>query len=244
VINETLARQFFAGQSPLGHRITFSDPVNPWHTIVGVVRDVRERGYEASAKSGVYFSTAQAPEAWAIPEYLVVRVRRDSNEIAESVRRVIGGVDPAQPIASVRSMDDILDLEVADRHQQMVLLGAFAGLAVVLSSLGLYGLLAYAVTQRSREIGLRVALGATPRAVVTMVAARGFALTAVGLVAGIALAAASTRAMSSVLYGVTATDRPTFAAVVALLGVVAGIASVIPAARASRVDPMVVLRDA
>src|SRR5439155_26922908 len=125
------------GQSPLGHRIKFSEQTNPWFTIVGVVHDMRERGYEASAKPGVYFSTAQAPEAWAVPEYLAVRVRRDPNELSESVRRVIASVDPAQPVAAVRTMADILDLEVADRHQQMVLLGGFAGLAVVLASIGL-----------------------------------------------------------------------------------------------------------
>jgi len=243
VINETLAREVFEGRSPLGHRINFGQSSAPWFTIVGVVRDVRERGYEPALKPGVYFSTAQAPEAWAVPEYLVLRTRRDPADLAESVRRVIAAVDPAQPIASVRTMEDILDLEVADRHQQMVLLGAFAALAVVLSSLGLYGLLAYAVAQRSREIGLRVALGAAPRTVVAMVAAHGFALTAVGLAVGAAAAFAAMRAMRSVLFGITPTDGVTFGAVLVLLGVVACIASVIPAARAARVDPMVVLRD-
>src|SRR5262245_43387190 len=243
VINETLARQFFPNESPVGHRLQFSGSKNPFHTIVGVVRDVRERGYEASMKPGVYFSTAQAPEAWAVPEYLVVRARRDSPELAEAVRRVIADVDPAQPVAAVRSMDDILDLEGADRHQQMVLLAAFASLALVLASLGLYGLLAYAVAQQSREIGLRIALGATPRAVVTMVAARGIGLAVVGLGTGVAVGWAATRAMSGVLYGVPAADVPTFGAVVLLLGAVALIACIVPAARAARVDPMIVLRE-
>ena len=243
VINETLARHFFPGQSPLGHRMNFSRRTNPLFTVVGVVHDVRERGYEASPKPGVYFSTAQAPEAWAVPEYLVVRIRRDPAGLTEPIRRVIASVDPSQPIALVRTMDDILDLEIADRHQHAVLLGAFAALAVALSALGLYGLLAYAVAQRSREIGLRVALGATPRAVVTMVAMRGFGLTTVGLGVGVSVAVASTRAMRSVLYGVTPTDSTTFSAVVSALGLVACVASVIPAARAARVDPMVVLRD-
>ena len=243
VINETLARQFFPGQSPLGYRMHFSVPTNPMFTIIGVVHDVRERGYEASAKPGVYFSAAQAPEAWAVPEYLVVRTRRHPGDLTEAVRRVVASVDPAQPIASVRTMDEILDLEVADRHQQAVLLGAFAGLAVALSALGLYGLLAYLVAQRSREIGLRVALGATPRAIVTMIATRGFGLVVTGLGVGVGAAVASTRAMRSVLYGVAPTDTATFGAVLAVLGVVACAASIIPAARAARVDPMVVLRD-
>jgi putative ABC transport system permease protein len=254
VINETLARQFFSNESPIGHRMQFITSKNPFHTIVGVVRDVRERGYEASMKPGVYFSTAQAPEAWAVPEYLVVRARRpspvgfrpikrDANGLADAVRRVIADADPAQPVAAVRSMDDILDLEVADRHQQMVLLGAFATLALVLASLGLYGLLAYAVAQRSREIGLRIALGATPRAVVRMVAARGLGLTAVGLGSGVAAGWAATRAMSGVLYRVPPTDAATFGGVIVLLGTVALIACIVPAARAANVDPMIVLRE-
>jgi len=243
VINETMARQFFPGESPIGHRMKFGDQASPWHTIVGVVHDVRERGYEPSPKPGVYFAIAQAPEAWAVPEYLAIRARRDPVELADAARRVITSVDPAQPIAALRTMDDILDLDVADRRQQMVLLGAFAALAVGLSSLGLYGLLAFAVAQRSREIGLRVALGATSRAVVSMFALRGVVLTGIGLAAGIAGAFAATRAMRSVLYGVAPTDAATFAAVAALIAVVATVASVIPAFRAARVDPMVVLRD-
>src|SRR4029434_3678761 len=124
-------------------------------------------------KAGVYFSTAQAPEAWAVPEYLVVRARRpspvgfrpikrDANGLADAVRRVIADADPAQPVAAVRSMDDILDLEVADRHQQMVLLGAFATLALVLASLGLYGLLVYGVAQPRRAIGFSIPLCVPP----------------------------------------------------------------------------------
>jgi predicted permease len=243
VINETLQRQFFPDESPIGHRMQMSAPTNPFYTIVGVVRDVRERGYEASLKPGVYLSIAQAPESWAVPESLIVRARRESSELAESVRRVIAGVDPAQPIAAVRSMDDIIDLEVADRHQQMVLLAAFATLAIVLASLGLYGLLAYTVVQRGREIGLRIALGATPRAVVVMVASRGFVLTAIGLSTGVVTGWAVTRAMRSVLYGVSASDLPTFVAVTTLLGLVSLVACVVPAVRAARVDPMVVLRE-
>src|SRR5262249_25551042 len=122
VINETLARHFFPGESPVGHRMRFSEPKNPLFTIVGVVRDVRERGYEPSLKPGVYLSIAQAPEAWAVPEYLVLRSERAPNDLVDSVRRVIAQVDPAQPIAAIRSMEDILDLEVADRHQQAMLL--------------------------------------------------------------------------------------------------------------------------
>ena len=242
VINQTLARVFFPDQSPLGHRIQFSRNTSPFYTIVGVVRDIRERGYEASMKPAVYLSIAQAPEIWAIPDHLVVRTRGNPMDVAESARRAIMSVDPAQPVTAVRSMEEIIDLEVADRHQNMMLLGVFAGLALVLATLGLYGLLAYAVAQRSREIGLRIALGATAREVVTMVAVRGLLLAAAGLALGVAGGWAATRAMTSVLYGVQPTDPSTFAAVVMLLGTVAVVACLVPAARAARVDPMVVLR--
>jgi len=145
-------------------------------------------------------------------------------------------------VSAVRSMDDIIDVDVADRQQQMVLLAAFSALALLLASIGLYGVLSYAVTQRSREIGLRIALGASTGSVMRMVVVRGLLLTAAGLALGLAAAWATTRAMQSVLYGVTAGDPWTFTAVVALLGGTALLASYLPARRASRMDPIAVLR--
>jgi putative ABC transport system permease protein len=243
VINETLARQFFPNESPLGHRIRLTSAANPFHTIVGVVHDVRERGYEASAKPGVYLSIAQTPEAWEPPQYLAIRVQDGFGQLPDSVRRVIAEADSEQPIAAVRSMNDILDLEVADRRQQMVLLGAFGALALLLASLGLYGLLSYGIAQRAREIGVRLALGATRREVVALIAARGLALAATGLIIGALAGWWTTRAMTAVLFGVQANDPGTFVAVVLLLGTVAVMACVVPAARASRLDAMVVLRE-
>jgi predicted permease len=242
VINDTMARRYFPGGSALGHQVRFNSRL-PYHTIVGVVRDVRERGYELEMKPGLYFSFAQTPTSWAIPESLIIRTRGNPGDLAEPARRVIGGVDPDQPVAAVRTMDDIIDLDVADRHQQMLLLGAFAGLALLLASIGLYGVLSYAVTQRSRELGLRMALGASAGSVMRMVVARGLGLTTVGLTLGLALAWVSARALQSLLYGVTAADPATFAAVVGVLGTIALAACYLPARRASRVDPMVVLRD-
>jgi putative ABC transport system permease protein len=142
----------------------------------------------------------------------------------------------------VRTMEEIVDLDVADRHQQMILLGAFAGLALLLASIGLYGVLSYAVAQRSREIGLRIALGATTTSVMRVVVARGLVLTGIGLSIGLALAWATTRALQNVLYGVTAGDPSTYATVVALLASIALLASYLPARRASRLDPIAVLR--
>jgi predicted permease len=242
VINETMAKRYWPNESAVGHRINFGPPnVAPWITVIGVVKDVHEGGYDVAMKPGVYLPASQVRPGG--PDNLIVRVSDDPAQYARQVERVVASVDPAQPVAAVRTMDDIIDLNVADRRQQMVLLVAFGGLALLLVSLGLYGVLAQAVAARSREIGLRMALGATPRSVMTMVIARGVALTAVGTAVGAAAAWGVTRTMNSLLYGVGAADPATFAGVAALLGLVALSACAFPAARAARLDPMVVLRD-
>jgi ABC-type antimicrobial peptide transport system permease subunit len=191
-------------------------------------------------KPGVYVTYSQRPNSQ--PEYLVVRVNGNPEEVADPLRRIVARVDPDQPVSAVRTMDEIVDLDVADRHQQMALLATFASLALLLASLGLYGVLSYAVTQRSRELGLRIALGASAGSVMRMVVARGLSLTILGLTIGLAIAWAATRAMQNLLFGVSAADPSTFAAVVALLGAIALLASYLPARRAARMDPIAVLR--
>ena len=242
VINETFARRYWSSESALGHRVKFGSENAPYHTIVGVVKDVRERGYDVAMKPGVYLPYAQALDTWAVPEILVMRVEGDPRNAAGAARHIIAATDPEQPVAAMRTMDDIIDIEVADRQEQMILLTAFAALALLLASLGLYGVLSYAVTQRSREIGLRIALGATAGNVVRMIIGRGLTLTAVGLAIGIAVAVVATRVMTDLLYGVAATDRSTFAAVVGVVGTVAVAACIVPALRAARLDPTRVLR--
>lgn len=239
VVNETLARQFLPNQSALGHRIQFG-PDTPWFTIVGVVKNVLERGYEQDDKPGVYVSASQVAGS---PANLVVRVSGDPLSYAGIVQRVIHDVDPGQPVRLVRPMSDIVDVTVADRRQQTTLLAAFGGFALLIAGIGLYGLLAQTVATRSREIGLRVALGATWRSVVTMVLSRGIVLTAAGLALGGVVAWMATRAMQTLLYGVVAGDPVTFVSVLVLLAAVAATACLVPALRAARVDPMVVLRD-
>ena len=243
IINETFAKRFWRNESALGHRLNMGERTPVWRTIIGVVQDVRERGYELEMKPGVYIPYPQILDTWAQPENIMVRTKTDPSAIAASVRRVIASVDPEQPVAAVRTMDEVLDRDVEDRTQQMTLLSAFASLALLLASIGLYGVLSYAVTQRSREIGLRMALGASARTIVGMVVTRGLALTAAGLAIGLVLASAATRAMRTMLYGVDAFDPSTFAAVAALLCAIAALACWIPARRASRVDPIVVLRE-
>jgi putative ABC transport system permease protein len=239
VVNETLARRFLLDGPALGRRISFG-PKEPSYTVVGVVKNVLERGYEQEEKPGVYLSAAQAQ---GFGSNLVVRVTGDPLSYAPAVQRIIQQVDPDQPTRLVRSMNEIITLSVGDRRQHTALLVMFGTLAMIIAALGLYGLLAQTVSARGREIGIRIALGATWKSVIAMVMSRGMALTATGLAAGALIAWAVTRAMSALLYGVDAGDPLTFAAVAGLLGVVSIAACAIPAIRASRVDPMMVLRD-
>jgi predicted permease len=241
VVNETLAKHFIASGSALGHQLRFGPSGQPLYTIVGVVRDVHERGYELAMKPGVYVPTPQIPDG--VSDFLIVRTSGDAMAVSPAVQKIIAGVDPSQPVSDVKTMDAIVDLTVADRRQQTILLVGFGGLALLLAAIGLYGMLAYAVAGARREIGVRMALGATRQRVMTMIVGRGLGLTAVGMLLGAAGAWAVTRTMSTLLYGVGATDPSTFASVTAILGLVALTACAVPAARASRVDPMAVLRD-
>jgi len=225
--------------TPLGERLRIAGVA---YTIVGVVADVRERGYERSQKPAVYLSFGQALTTWAQPEYLVVRTAGQPEAVAGAMRQIIAAVDADQPVAAVRTLETIIGLDVADRREQLILLGSFAALALLLASIGLYGVLSYAVAQRSREIGLRLALGATTGAVMRMVLRRGAALTGGGLALGAAFAWAAGRAMASVLRGVSGSDPATYAAVAALLATIGVLASYLPARRAARLDPSDVLR--
>jgi putative ABC transport system permease protein len=241
IVNETLARHYWPNGGAIGHHVSFG-PGNLQRTIIGVVADVHERGYDIAMKPGVYVPITSLDMDWG-PDTLVIRTKGEPASIAPAVRRVVASVDPDQPISNLRTMDEIVDLNVADRQQQMTLLGAFAALALILASIGLYGVLSYAVTQRSREIGLRMALGASAASVIRMIVGRGLALTGIGLAIGLVSAWAATRAMKNLLYGVAATDPLTFVSVAALLALIALIACYAPARRASRVDPIVVLRE-
>ena len=242
VINETFARRHWPHESPLSHRISLNFPTPVWRTIIGVVADVRERGYELEMKPGVYLPFVQFPGTWARPDTIAVRTKSDPLSLAGAIRQIIGSMDPEQPISAVRTMDEIINQQVADRLQQMTLLGIFAGLALLLASVGLYGVLSYVVMQRSREIGLRMALGASASNVTWMIVVRGLTLAGLGLGIGVAGVWTLTRAMKSLLYGVGATDPATFGMVTGLLAAIAVTACWIPARRAARLDPIMVLR--
>jgi ABC-type antimicrobial peptide transport system permease subunit len=215
-------------------------PTAPVYTIVGVIKDIRENGFQAAPRPGYYFTAAQST---ADPDYLVVRTQGRPEDLADAVRRIIARVDPDQPVSAVRTMDDIVDSNVADRRQHMVLLASFATLALLLASIGIYGVVSFAVAQQSRELGLRLALGASRQSVMRLVLGRGLRLMAAGIAIGIAIAWASTRALQSLLFGVGSMDPGTFAAVIACLTATAFAACYLPARRAAHLDPIAALRD-
>jgi predicted permease len=242
VVNEFLAKRHWPGKSAVGRRIRFGDEKESWWTVVGVVRDIRERGLLYAMKPAVYVPVTQVkkPDGFSM---LVVRTSLDPLGAVNMVKGAVWSVDPQQPVFYVRTMDQLMETDVADRTRPMLLLGVFAGLALVLACLGVYGVLAYAVEQRTREIGLRMALGAGPGDVTRMILGRGLKLSVTGLLAGGVLAAGLSALLRTLLYGVTPVAPGIYAATAAALVLVATAACVIPAQRAARVDPATALRN-
>ncbi|HEV8702066.1 MAG TPA: ABC transporter permease [Candidatus Polarisedimenticolia bacterium] len=242
VVSQTLARRYWPGEDPIGRRITFGTDdkgESYWTTIVGVVADVRQKGLHAEPRPEIYVSSMQSPSRYAT---LIVRSGLDPAGLAASVRREVQGVDPDIPLYDVKTMREVLDGSLAARRFNMALLALFAAVAVLLAGVGLYGVLAYMVTQRTHEIGVRMALGARPRDVLRLVVGQGMALALGGVLLGILGALALTRVLSTLLVGVAATDPWTFGIVVPLLSAVALLACYVPARRAARVDPLIALR--
>jgi ABC-type antimicrobial peptide transport system permease subunit len=208
-------------------------------TVVGVVSDVRQAGLQIDPRPAVY--VPQAQEATR-DQAFVLRTAGDPKALAAPARAAVYAVDRDQPVSRVRPMGEIVAQSVAAQRFNMVLLGMFAGLALVLAAVGIYGITAYSVAQRTREMGLRMALGAQPWTVLALVLREAGALALAGLAAGLVLAFAATRVMASLLYGVGATDPATFASVTAALAFVSLFAAWVPGRRATQVDPMVALR--
>jgi len=245
VINETLARRYFGTQNPIGKRIGLSRPID-WREIVGVVRDVRNYGLAEEVKPECYLPFLQnAPDylagsaSWMV---MVVRTESDPLGYVGAIKGALHKIDPDQPIASIRPMTAYLAQSVAQRRFNMLLLAVFAGLALVLAAVGIYGVISYSVAQREREVGIRMALGAQTGDVLGLIVRQGMRPALVGLLAGIFAAAAMTRFMRSLLFQVSAIDPLVFAAVALVLALVAAIACVIPARRATRLDPVIALR--
>ena len=244
VVSESLARQYWPGESALGHRIDTGtgDGSRLWMTIVGVVADIRERGLDFGLKPAVYVPFTQTAIGFFQPSEIAVLTWREPLSIAGELRQAVWSVDPEQPVSRLRPMNAIVDDEFATRSQVLAMLGAFAALSLLLAALGIYAVLSYVVSQKTREIGLRMAIGASQWDVVRNIAGYAARLTFIGLCAGVLLAAAGTRLLSTLLYGVSPLDPRTFAAVAAGLALVALLASYIPARRAATVDPAIALR--
>ncbi|HEX8186126.1 MAG TPA: ABC transporter permease, partial [Blastocatellia bacterium] len=242
IINETIARQFFPGEVPIGKRIKLGradDNREPWLTVVGVVSDVKSAALEADPRPQVYRPFLQF--SWSDLS-LVIRTESDPLQLAATVRNEVKAIDPNQPVANVRTMEQAVTESVARRRFIMLLLALFAAVALMLTVVGLYGVISYSVTQRTHEFGVRLALGAQASDVLRMVVRDGLRLAALGVGIGLAAAFALTRVMASMLFNVSASDPLTYVLVTALLVVVALVSSYIPARRATKVDPMIALR--
>jgi len=244
IINRHLAEQFWPGEDPTGKRLKIgpADSPNPWATVVGVVGNVRQAGLYGELLPELYVPYAQERRPWVAPRDLVVRVNGDSAALTGAVREAVWAVDKDQPVSNVRTMDQVFAAAVSRERFQMLLLALFATLALVLACVGLYGVISYAVAQRTHEIGVRMALGAQSRDVLRLVIRQGMVLTVAGLLLGIGVGLLATRVMADMLFGVTATDAVTFASVGGLLVVVAFLACYVPARRATKVDPLIALR--
>ena len=246
VVSASLLRQAWPGAEGIGRRFTSVVYRDRVFTIVGVVGDIRVRGLERRSEPQVYFAAAQAPDNAFInypPKELVVRADVAPASLLPAVRQIVQRADPEQPISNVRLLEEIVDEQIAPRSVQALVLGGFASAAMLLSAVGLYGLLAFAVSQRLREIGLRMALGATPRAMIGLIMTRGFRLATVGVAAGAAAAYGAGRWMEGLLAGVSPHDPAVFGAAIAVTFGLVLAGTLLPALRASRISPLEAARE-
>jgi putative ABC transport system permease protein len=244
IVNQAFVRRFYPGQDPVGRRVTFDGfdtadrrPVE-WLTIVGVARDTRRSGFEIPVREELYFPLSQNG---AGSMYVFVRTSGAPESVTAPVRAAVTSLDPQLAIALPRTIQDVMASAIAEERFRMTLVAGFAATAMLLAALGVYGLMAFTTTQRLREFGVRLALGATPRRLLLTVMRDGLVLAAAGLVVGLAAAVAAARAMRQMLFGISPFDPVTFGAMAAALLAVAALASFVPARRAMKVDPMVTL---
>jgi putative ABC transport system permease protein len=245
LVSESFAKRKFPGQDPIGRRVRAGPDMGhadkPWATIIGVVGDVKQTSLAVTDPDAFYTTNTQW--AWVDNvQTLVVRTRGDAASLAPAIRRAIWSVDKDQPIVRVATMESLLTTSEAQRHFVLILFGAFAIVALVLAATGLYGVLSGSVTERTREIGIRSALGASRRNILALVVRQGMWLSVIGVVIGLAGAVAASRALSTLLFGISQLDALTYLGVVGLLLSVSAAACWVPAWRAAQVDPSVTLR--
>jgi putative ABC transport system permease protein len=245
VINATMARAYFPGENPLGKRLQIGatpESEVPWMEIVGVVGDVTQ-GLGLDPKAEMYLPYHQGDQLLPVFQLSVVlRTAGDPRQQAAALRAALAEIDPNQPLVKVRTMEDNMAATVAEPRFRAWLIGIFAGLALLLAAVGIYGVMSYSVTQRTSEIGIRITLGAQPQDVFRIVVGEGLRFALIGVALGVAGGLALTRLLNSFLYGVSATDPLTFAGVAVLLILVSAAACFFPARRATRVDPIIALR--
>jgi putative ABC transport system permease protein len=242
VVSQALAQRYWPGQNPVGSRITFDDATDSaatWMSVVGVVGDVLQDGAMSPAYPQIYVPFAQLPDRSIV---VALRTGRNPLALAAPLKQALAGVDPNLALSRVTTMEQRVASTLARPRVNALLLAAFAVTALVLAALGIYGVIAYSVVQRTRELGIRVALGARAEVVLAMVMRQGLTPVLIGLAVGLGVAAFGSRVLRSLLYGVAATDVATYAAVAAFLTAVAAAASYVPARRAARSDPVTALR--
>ncbi|MDQ3908529.1 MAG: ABC transporter permease, partial [Acidobacteriota bacterium] len=242
VINETLARRYFGGEEALGKKITFGDPQakdSVWYTVVGVVADVRQSRLDKEPYAQVFRSYRQTPR-----RALTVVLRTEGAPLASvgALREQVLSLDRQQPLYNVRTAEQVMAESIARPRFNTLLIAIFAAVALALAAVGLYGVMSYTVTQRTHELGVRLALGAQPRDLLRLVVRQGMVLVGVGIGLGLIGALAATRLLRSLLFGVSDTDPMTFAGIALLLCLVALAACLVPARRATKVDPLIALR--
>jgi putative ABC transport system permease protein len=246
IINQTAARRYWPNQNPIGKRILSGLDDNQWSTIIGVVGDVKHTGLDADTNPETYYHYLQIPpEAMNFAEAtmaLAIRTSADPAAMTSAVREALRTLDPSLPVFNVHTMRDFLYGSLAQPRFRTFLVGIFAGLALVLASLGLYGVVAYSVSQRTAELGIRVALGAQPGSILKLVVFHTAGLAAIGLAIGVAVTLAGSRIISRFLFGISATDPVTLGTASLVILLVALTASLVPALRAAKVDPATALR--
>jgi putative ABC transport system permease protein len=245
LVNETAVKKLWPNKDPIGGTIKMLDPKAPWATVVGVVQDVRSSGYQEEIPPTMYFPHAQAGRsAYYTPSAmnLVIKADGDPTALAGPVRQVVHQLSASTPVSQVQTMDAVVAASVASRRFSTELLAGFAALALLLAGIGIYGVIAYDVSQRTYEIGLRMALGAQSGQVASMMLGRGIRMVALGLILGVVGSLGVTGVLRSLLVGVSRMDPLTIGGVVIVLALVAAGAAYLPARRASAVDPMVALR--
>jgi predicted permease len=249
VVNEALAKRFYPNQNPIGRRIrppfSADTSATPWFTIIGVAENVKQGGLDAEPGTELYFNYEQGPRlVRRAPGQMnvVMRTSRSVDQFAPQIRRAVAAADPALPIVQLRTMEDVFGDSVTRQRFLSLLLGIFASVALVLAAIGTYGILSYMVTERQREIGIRMALGAGSAQVVRLVLGQGLGMAIIGIGLGVVGALGLSRLTTSLLYGVSPADPVTFSAVAAVIALVAMAACVVPTRRATRVDPLAAIR--